>query len=281
MGQVCAPQREREGKAMRRHLVLVGFLIGASAPAVGQSRSFYYSNFDNTSAFTFAGNAAPATVAADRKVLRLVPVSRSSFHSGAAYLTIPVSLGPKGAFETAFSFHVHSVSTTQWADGFTFVAAASPVGLGAPSAYGGYLGYLGVANSLAIEFDTYYNNQPGTVLDAAPNEVAVDTDGSVTVIDNPRSSWGQPYGQGNCEGFGKQPVGCMTDGKIWTAHITYDGSVINVTVRDGSNPAVPVVTNYPVNLISLLGSTTAYVGFTAGNADSQANFDVLGWGMRY
>jgi hypothetical protein len=251
---------------MRRSLLALAVLAGSAGPACAQTHTFEYRSFADVSAFSFAGSAAAATTGIGNQVLRLVPDQVSQ--SGSAYLATPLLLGPDGAFSTAFRFRIHGASDNQWSDGLTFVLAAAPAGLGASSAAGGNLGYQGVANSLAVEFDTYFNSDT----DAAPNEVAVDTDGSISVIDG--------QGQG-CGVSGRQPPSCLADAAEWTARITYDGHLINVTVQDGTNPVVPVVTNYPVNLRAVLGGTTAYVGFTAGTGAGHADFDVLGWAMRY
>lgn len=260
---------------MRQMLMTAGLILAAS-PAFAAGTTIIYKNFNNTSAFTFAGNAIPAT---DRSqgVLRVAQDAESQ--SGAAYLTTPITLGPNGSFETVFKFIVHgTVKTNPWADGLTFVLAKSPVGLGSVSNEGSDLGYAGVTNSMAVEYDIYYNS----TFDGGPNEVAVDTNGSVDVQANPINSWGQPYAQGTaCEVNGVQPTNCLADGQVWTTTIKYQGGYLYITAQDGKNAPYPVVQHYAVNLIQLLGGHTAYVGFTGGAGLYHANFDILAWEMKY
>lgn len=245
-------------------IIALGFAALAMATSVADAKSFVH--FKDTSKFTLVG-AAASTKTSDNWVLRLV--QNQPYLTGAAYLTQPVTLGKKGQFSTVFHFRVTNPSA-QPADGLTFVLAQSPTGLGSSSASGQYLGYAGVANSMAVEFDWYDNFGQ----DAAPNEVAVDLGGSVATLNAPAGSWGQPYLQGSCS-TAPAPLECMSDGNIWTATITYDGKVMNVIVQDGSGAPYHVITNYPVDLPSQLGGTVAYAGFTAATGGENSDVDLL------
>ncbi len=260
---------------MRQMLMTAGLILAAS-PAFAAGTTIIYKNFNNTSAFTFAGTAVTAQEHG-QGVLRVSQDAESQ--SGAVYLTTPIKLPASGDFETAFKFVIHGTATTNpWADGLTFVLAKSPVGLGSTANSGSDLGYAGVTNSMAVEYDIYYNS----TFDGGPNEVAVDTNGSVDVQANPINSWGQPYAQGTaCEVNGQQPANCLADGQIWTTTIKYIGGYLYITAQDGKNPAYPVVQHYAVNLPQLLGGNTAYVGFTGGAGLYHAAIDILGWEMKY
>jgi hypothetical protein len=253
---------------MRKFLLLGALIAAQASPAAAAIK---YHQFKNLTNLTVVGNAA-GTKTGDGHVLRLVP--QLNYQSGAFYATAPVTLGKNGAFSTQFQFRVTGPAGALWADGLTFFLAQSPTGVGTGDNTGQYLGYSGVPNSIAVEFDTYYNGG----FDAAPNEVAVDTDGSVETINNPAGSWGQPYGQGDaCNNNGPTQAGCMSDGEIWTATITYDGTLINVTVQDGSNAPFQVITNYPLNVLSTIGTQSVYAGFTGATGGLFADFDVLNW----
>ncbi len=260
---------------MRRIMLAAGFAL-AAAPAYAQVHTIYYPNFSNTTAFTFAGNATTATESG-HSVLRVAQDAQSQ--SGAVYLTQPITLGPGGAFESVYKFVIHStVRTNPWADGLTFVLAKSPTGLGSTSNQGSDMGYAGVSNSMAVAADIYYNS----TFDGGPNEVSVLTNGSVDVQANPINSWGQPYIQTfACVVNGKQPTDCLGDGDIWTIDIKYKGGYLFVTAQDGNAAPYPVVSHYAISLDQLLGGNTAYVGFTAGGGLYHADFDVLGWEMKY
>jgi hypothetical protein len=231
-----------------------------------------FSNFADISGLTFAGNAVGPVTVQNTPVLRLVPATK--YQSGAAYLTRPVTLGPHGEFTTTFQFRVHGTTHADWSDGMTFVLAASPASLGGST--GSYLGYQGVANSLAVEYDTFFGSG-----DALPNEVAVTTDGNTQTASNPAGSAGQPYGVASCETKGPSQAGCLNDGKLWTTTISYNGAYINVKVQDGDAAPVQVITNYAINLLNTLGGTTAYAGFTAGTGEGYADFYVYDWSLKY
>ncbi len=110
-----------------------------------------YPDFSSTAGITLVNNAATANTA-DGKVLRVVPAASSQ--SGAAYSTTPVKLGGGDTFSTVFQFRFTNAGGIDPADGITFVLAAAPGSLGS---LGGGLGYQGVGNSVAVEFDTYNN----------------------------------------------------------------------------------------------------------------------------
>ena len=191
-------------------------------------------------------------------VLRLTPAAGGQ--SGAAYSTTAVTLGGGGVFSTVFQFRFTDTGGIAPADGITFVLAANPTGLGIG---GGGIGYLGVPNSVAIEFDTFDNGEVG-----GSNHVAVDTNGALN------GTGVSPYGVSSC-GFGFL-LGCMSNGDLWTVNIAYNGTNLTVTVQDGAN-AVQNLINTPIDISSLLGTNNAFVGFTAGTGAGFENHDILNW----
>ena len=191
-------------------------------------------------------------------VLRLTPAATGQ--SGAAYNTTAVTLGGGGVFSTAFQFRFTDTGGIAPADGITFVLAANSAGLGGA---GGGLGYLGVANSVAIEFDTFDNGEVG-----GSNHVAVDTNGALNGIGV------SPYGISSC-GFGFTS-GCMSNGDVWTVNIAYNGTNLTVSVQDGAN-AVQNLINASIDIPSLLGTNNAFVGFTASTGSGFENQDILNW----
>ena len=236
-----------------------------------------YPDFSNTSGLTFQGSAGTA-VTGDGTVLRITPASGSQ--SGAAYSTSAITLGTSDTFSTTFQFRFTNPGGWDPADGITFVLAASPTGLGS----GGVgMGYAGVNNSVAIEFDTYNNagyglgNNDGN----SSNHVSIDTNGILTNADITNV-----YGNGSC-GFpsGGNPNqnsytanGCMSNGDLWTVTIGYDGSDLSVSLLDPAIGTVfDAISNYAINISSLLGTNQAYVGFTAGTGAGWENHDVVNW----
>lgn len=237
-------------------------LLGAALFAPAQASVVVsYPDFTGacaSAALTCVGNAA--TVGS---VLRVAPANFSQ--SGAAYSTTPVTLGAGATFSTQFQFRFTSPGGIDPADGITFVLAASTAGLGAA---GGGLGYQGVPNSVAIEFDTYDNGEVGS-----SNHVGVDVNGVLNDL-----GAASPYGVGPCDfGSGFAKAGCMSNGNVWTVTIGYDGAKLNVTVQDGAAAAQTVISNLPIDIAADLGTTNAFVGFTSGTGAGFENHDILNW----
>lgn len=195
--------------------------------------------------------------------LRLTPATTSQ--SGAGYSTTAITLGTGATFSTTFQFLITNRGGIAPADGLTFVVAAATAGLGTG---GGGLGYSGVLNSVAVEFDTYDNGEVG-----GSNHVGVDSNGVLA------NNGVNPYGVSNCSSITGFVLGCMSNGDIWTATIDYDGStnLLNVFVQDGASAVQHIISGMSINIGSLLGTNTAFVGFTSGTGSGFANHDILNW----
>lgn len=222
-----------------------------------------YPTFSSTAGLTLAGNATTSGA-----VLQLT--SAGGGESGAAYSTTAVPLGTSDTFSTTFQFQITNPGGIDPADGITFVLAASPTGLGAA---GGDLGYGGVANSVAIELDTYNN---GSGDGNSSNHVAIDTSGVLTDTDLTNV-----YGIQTCD-FGSATMyaapGCLSNGDVWTANVSYNGTALTVSLSDPAEATTFTAINaYLINIASLIGTNTAYVGFTAGTGAGYENQDILNW----
>jgi Legume lectin domain/PEP-CTERM motif len=229
--------------------------------------SFIYNGFGSTAGLTLVGNAA-TTATGDGTVLRLTPATYSQ--TGAAYSTSPFTLGAGDTFSTQFQFRFTDPGgfVGSPADGITLVLAKSPSGLGLG---GGGLGYLGVPNSVAIEFDTY-NNPPFDL--NSSNHVAVLTGGNLNDL-----ALTNVYGIQTCVFSTPNTIaGCMSNGHLWTANIRYNGSLLNVSLTDPAEGlAFNAITNYAIDIASLLGTNSAFVGFTGGTGGGFENQDVVNW----
>lgn len=225
---------------------------------------FNYPNFASTAGLTFAGNTATTTTS-DGTVLRLTPASIGQ--SGAAYSTVAVPLGANATFSTTFQFRFTNTGGIDPADGITFVLAQSPNGLGNS---GGGLGYEGVPNSVAIEFDTFENGG----VDSSSNHVAIDTNGVLT-----DSNLTNLYGVSSCVNGTNSAAGCMSNGDVWSVTIGYDGSNLSLSAWDTTGEAAPmtVYSQLPINIASYLGTNTAYVGLTGSTGSGYENQDILNW----
>lgn len=258
-------------------LASAGVIAFCAAPAFADS--FDYPNFSDTSHLTMVGSTAIAATG-DGTVLRIIPAAAGQ--AGAAYSTSAVQLGAGNTFSTQFQFRFTDPGGADPADGITFVLAADPGGLGT-AGYG--MGYQGVPNSLAIEFDTYNNGNPGSLgpFPAEPdssNHVALDIGGVLT-----NANWTNVYGNGSCGFAGGMPsqgpntaAGCMSNGNLWTATISYDGTALNVSLFDpAKGTTFDALTAVPIDLASILGTNTAYVGFTGSSGAGWENEDIVNW----
>ncbi len=228
-----------------------------------------YPDFSSTAGLTLKGSAAQ-----QGNQLQVTPAAFSQ--AGAAYSTSAVTLGTNATFSTTFQFQFTRPGGVVGspADGITFVIAASPTGLGSA---GGSLGYGGVPNSFAIEFDSYDNT--ADVNDAnSSNHIAILTNGNVNATSD--QDLVKPYGVGVCNFNPANPntaFGCMSNGDIWTATIGYNGSALSMTVRDGTGADFLVYQNLPFDIASIIGTNTAFVGFTGGTGAGFEQQNILNW----
>jgi Bacterial lectin len=265
-------------------------LVLAGAPtAVAQSPSF--TDFSSTTNLTLNGSAAAPVNNGTANVLRLTPAMMSQ--AGSAWFNIqqPVS----GGFTTVFKFQFTQQSALA-ADGIAFVIQNSSSGLTALGQGGGSIGYAdgggtcdgspcdtggGIANSLAVEFDTYNNG--GATDDPNANHIAVQSCG---VIEGTPQRNSPAHGP-NTGGFPACPIGApvipastMSDGAVHTVIIDYtpctgECEVGTLTVNlDGT---VVLTTAVTIDNELNLNAGAAWVGFTSGTGFYFENHDILSW----
>jgi Na+/glutamate symporter len=108
--------------------------------------------------------------------------------------------------------------------------------------------------------------------------VAIDEDGH---IDDGSSEGDQDlvnvYGISSC-GFAAG-AGCMSNGDIWTATISYNGTTLSMTLWDTTGEGSPftVYSSQALNIAPFLGTANAYVGFTGGTGAGFEQQDILNW----
>lgn len=238
-------------------------LLGAMLLAPGVSaQAIDYDDFSDLSALTLNGdtaaiNAAPVS-SGGQVVLRLTD---GLSQSGSAFLTAPISLAANASFSTRFSFQLtdgEGIGTPPGADGFVFVVqtVANTAGGG-----GAGIGYAGIGDSLGIEFDTFDNGGPSEI---DGNHVGVNLDGNVESVASASVS----------------PE--FNDGSIWTAWVDYDGAAQMLEVRvaqSGVRPTAPLLA-HGVDLVSVLGQTDAFVGFTSATGDGANDHDIREWAFQ-
>jgi hypothetical protein len=182
----------------------------------------------------------------------------------------PAAITVSSAFTTTFQFQISPASSgpNSIADGFAFVIQGASTGtatMGTTTA-GMYIGYAGIPNSLAVEFDTYQNGQYD---DPASPHIAIQSLGSSKNTPDHTPTTGATLGGG--------PVlATFADGKSHTATITYDGNV-TLQVQLDSTAIVTATLPYPISTFLGLTGSTAYVGFTAATGAGSETSVITSW----
>ncbi len=190
-------------------------------------------------AMEFNGNASPSG-----NLLQLT--DGGMYEAGSVFYGSPLNVQ---TFTTDFSFKL----TNPAADGFTFtIQNAGPNALGSD---GGALGYAGIGESVAIKFDLYNDSGEGA------NSTGLFTDGAAPTV---------PAVQ--------LPVNLINlhSGDLMDAHITYDGTTLNLTLTDLVTMAT-FTQPFTINIPGTVGSNTAYFGFTGGTGKATSTQQILSW----
>lgn len=236
-------------------------LIGAASMGVAAgafAAPIVYNDFSSVAGLQLNGSTAQVG-----NVLRLTPEAYNQ--SGTAFLSNPVSLAANVSFSSAFSFRI---STPTFgigdgdgigADGITFIVQTNSSTAGGA---GGGIGYQGIPNSVAIEFDTFDNGVFGN--DPNGNHVGIDLNGNIQSVVT------QPYATR------------FNNNSIYYAFVDYDGDNKKLEVRVSTTNSRPTdaLLAYNVDLVTVLGTSDAYVGFGSGTGSGVGNHDILSWEFR-
>lgn len=212
----------------------------------------------------------------------------TTFSQGAAvWSTFKQSVAP--GFSTTFTFQITPIPGETTADGIAFViqngTGSTPDGQGATGSgtsalgsIGGGIGYQGLPNSLAVEFDTYTNGSP--MDDPNNNHIAIISDGvNPNSASHDSNSSEIPYPRLTVTNA--NPTLTIADGNVHTVVITYSGDsgssggTLSVSV-DGVQQ---LSTTINTDLGDFLGLTAgnAWVGLTGATGGSRENTKVLSW----
>jgi len=211
-----------------------------------QSRSIFFPVFSNTNGLVMVSDATTSS-----NVLHLNRAAGGS--RGAAFISTKQDMG--SGFVTDFRFRI-TAKGGGGADGFAFVLQATT----APSLGSGGLGYGGIANSLAIEFDTWANTSQ---TDPDDHHISVHSCGS-----NPNSL-------DESASLGSASVADFSDGTVHQARIEYVPGTLRIFLDNFSLPVLTVNVDLAVLFPSSDG--TAWIGFTAGTGASWENHDIWTW----
>ncbi|KAH7472374.1 uncharacterized protein KRP23_9368 [Phytophthora ramorum] len=193
-----------------------------------------------------------------------------------------------------FGLHEYRSCAVHGGDGFAFVLHSHQDRTAALAAQGSNMGFTGLQNSLAIEFDTWYNDG-GSGDDVFYDHVAIYSRGRSSNADaeNARIS--------------AAAVHDLADGKVHVVkiryypelnynYVPYFSATVNLSkfikdvsegrrvgtllvfMDEGIKTDTPLLA-IPINLAATLrlDSDEAFVGFTASTSSSWQKHDVLGW----
>jgi hypothetical protein len=209
-------------------------------------------NFPNGFGST-AGLSLNGSSAVTNNLLQLT-LAGAPASAGAAWFITPVNIT---GFTTDFSFQLLSAK----ADGLTFaiqnagVTAIGPSGsgLGYGASHPGGTG--GIARSVAVKFDLYNNNGEGA------DSTGFYTNGASPTV---------PATDMTASGV------MLSSGHVMHAHVAYDGTNLTLVLTD-TVTAASFTSTSALNIPSIVGSSTAYVGFTAGTGGLSMTADILNW----
>ncbi len=225
--------------------------------------------FDRSAGFTagdpqllLRGSAAVLTDG----TLRLTRATTSQ--SGVAFADQEINLTTNLGFDTTFTFRMNQRGGIGDEDGpgadgiaFIFENAVSPT----PGGVGGGIGYDGLPNSLAVEYDTYRNP-----FDPNGNHISVHSRGTAPNSADESASLGRTLA-----------IPQMANGALHTTRIRYlppgvgDAPGLDVFLDDLSTPVLHV----DVDLAQLLDleAGNGYVGLSAATGAGYENHDITTW----
>ena len=169
-------------------------------------------------------------------------------------------------FSTTFTFALTMGSTSPIADGITFTIHASPSGPGALGVNGSGLGYENIPNSVAIKFKLYNGSGEGI------NSTGIFTDGRIPTVRQPGLGAEFPDESISLDGTGID----LHSHDPMQVTLSYDGSTLTESIQDTVTGAT-FTQPYSVNIPSIIGSNTAYVGFTGATGGLAAVQDIQTW----
>lgn len=208
-----------------------------------------YDNFSNNLPIKTNGDAVITN-----GYLRLTPDEQNK--KGSAYYRNIIPLPNNGYFSTYFIFRI--ISTTSRADGFTFVIqpnSNTALGVG-----GGLLGYGTIDNSIAVEFDTFYNS---TLFDINNNHAGVDIDGNLISI-----SAADLYNVGID----------IADGTEYHVWIDYNGNLqVRIGTSNQRSTSILILDLPNFDLPAFLGENGGFIGFTGATGSAGEEHRILLW----
>lgn len=193
-------------------------------------------------------------------ILRINPSEQLA--SGAAWYKEKQNIAD--GFVTDFEFRISEIDSIwnpNWmgGDGFAFVIQnESATAMGD---IGGGMGYMGITNSVAVEFDTWYNSEYN---DPNENHISIHTNGTG------ENSAHHDYSLGS-----NATIFNMSDGVDHTIRIAYSSNTMDIYYDNLTTPFFSVIID--IEALLDLDAGCAWVGFTAAGYNAWENHDINSW----
>lgn len=211
-----------------------------------------YNDFSDVTGLSINGSASQ-----NGNEIRLTPALRGQ--GGSFFTTDAMNLLNDSSFAANFSFRIDSNggggdADGIGADGLAFVVQTNNSNVGST---GGGLGYQGINNSVAVEFDTYNNGRTSDGNNG--NHVGIGINGNTTTTGN------------------VNVASRFNGGDIWDVAVSYNGltDILNVAWSSTTADPIGAPITQNVDLASVLGSPNAFFGFTAGTGSFYSTHNIL------
>ncbi|MEM6364053.1 MAG: PQQ-dependent sugar dehydrogenase, partial [Planctomycetota bacterium] len=206
-----------------------------------------YDNFSSTAGLNLNGDARPSGNA-------LELTRNRDFLAGSAFYQSPISLSDNRSFRTEFSFQ--ATGGAGGADGLTFTIQNDPDGANAIGRLGGEIGFTGIENAVAVEFDTYLNDG------------AEVNDNHISIVQNSVTNALRTA----------IPSLDLNSGNRVYAWVDYNGESDSLAVYVSANATRPATALMKTNIdLEAAVGSTGYVGFTAGTGGLSNSHRIRNW----
>jgi hypothetical protein len=243
--------------------------VGAAGEGAKSSETSVMADGANRGLFFPGGFAGAISFAGAQNLLRFNGGPTFSIVASALELTDDKPGEADSVFSTAelnvskFATDFDFLLSNPQADGFTFtIQGAGATALGRPGAGLGYGsdhagGTGGIGKSVAVKFDLYDNQGEG------PDSTGLYLNGAAPTN----------IGSMDLRGTGID----LHSGQVIDVAMVYDGTTLTVTIFGTTGSAKQA---YAVDIPTVVGGNTAFVGFTAATGGLAARQDILRWNYR-
>jgi hypothetical protein len=314
----------KSGKAVIRALFGTSIVFLLAAASAQQARFFPDFNPATSPVGSLQLNGSHLTAFNGKNVLRLTP-GPSTPHSESSTTWFKLQQPVNAGFTSWFQFQIHNATCCNPSDGLAFVVQNAPStdatygatgkGVTARGVSNGGLGYAGIRNSVAIEFDTHFDSWDYT---GASNHAAVQGCGASTngPVHDPNNTYtiyhnhnvktclvassltsniptlGVTCGSTSCADGSVHDVVVeyAPVGGVWMLQVWVDPPYITGTHTPvpGTVPAINIQYNIDATQNSATGlnlatdssgkQTSAFVGFTGSQSNlGQQQEDIIAW----